>query len=416
MDGIYNLFGGAPSYLPGLLGEDEARRLQEQSRRAGLAGLGLSLLSGGGQNLGQMLAQGVAAGQQASRNAYEQAVKDKMLQEQIAEQQQARQEALAARQILPTLIRQPIQEVYGEDIMGQRVGEGVKIGQPQLDVGALSRLFATAPGVASKVLPSVEAFRKLSQPEEREVGGVLYQRQDGGGWKEVAGQRKRNTVTVGNTVLDQDTMQVIYTAPDAPAASIKEFQDFQKLTPAQQREYLSLQAGKRPVTTINMPSEGERKAAVLSNRLNFSVSQMNKAIGADPNAALPSTKAEFVKYVTGSDFLSNKLTPEQRQVVEAAQLDILDAALTLGTGAAYTQGQLEGYRRSYFPQLNDKPEQIKTKQERLQNILRSAEIAAGRAAPSIPTEIPRPPAGTVQLDEQARRAAQEELRKRGEKP
>lgn len=164
MDGIYNLFGTAPSYLPGLLGEDEARRLQEQSRRAGLAGLGLSLLSGGGQNLGQMLAQGVAAGQQASRNAYEQAVKDKMLQEQIAEQQQARQEELAARQVLPTLIRPAQQKMYGE------IGEVTTIGQPQLDVGALSRLFAISPRIAAKVLPSVEAFRKLTAPELIKLG------------------------------------------------------------------------------------------------------------------------------------------------------------------------------------------------------------------------------------------------------
>jgi len=164
MDGIYNLFGTAPSYLPGLLGEDEARRLQEQSRRAGLAGLGLSLLSGGGQNLGQMLAQGVAAGQQASRNAYEQAVKDKMLQQQLAEQQQARQEALAARQILPTLIRPAQQKMYGE------IGEVTTVGQPQLDVGALSQLFATSPNIAAKILPSVEAFRKFTAPERIKLG------------------------------------------------------------------------------------------------------------------------------------------------------------------------------------------------------------------------------------------------------
>jgi hypothetical protein len=76
----------------------------------------------------------------------------------------------------------------------------------------------------------------------------------------------------------------------------------------------------------------------------------------------------------------------QRQIVETAQLDILDAALTLGTGAAYTQGQLEGYRKSYFPQIGDKPENVAAKRARLQNILRSAEIASGRA--KVPTPIP----------------------------
>jgi len=72
------------------------------------------------------------------------------------------------------------------------------------------------------------------------------------------------------------------------------------------------------------------------------------------------------------DTAANIATPENRQKVEAAQLDILDAALTLGTGAAYTKEQLEGYRKSYFPQLGDKPETIRDKQDRLNNILEAA--------------------------------------------
>jgi hypothetical protein len=143
---------------------------------------------------------------------------------------------------------------------------------------------------------------------------------------------------------------------------------------------------KRPVTHINMPNEGERKAAVLSNRLNFSVGQINDATGIDPTAAMPNTSAEVARFLTRSDFIPNKMTSAQRQIVDSAQLDILDAALTLGTGAAYTREQLEGYRKSYFPQLNDKPENLVAKRARLQNILRSAEIASGRA--KVPTPIP----------------------------
>jgi hypothetical protein len=84
--------------------------------------------------------------------------------------------------------------------------------------------------------------------------------------------------------------------------------------------------------------------------------------------------------------IPNKFTSAQRQIVESAQLDILDAALTLGTGAAYTREQLESYRKSYFPQIGDKPENVAAKRARLQNILRSAEIASGRA--KVPTPIP----------------------------
>jgi hypothetical protein len=191
-------------------------------------------------------------------------------------------------------------------------------------------------------------------------------------------------------------MEVLYTAPDAPAASIKEFKDFSKLTAPEKQAYLALQEQKRPTTTINMPSEGERKSAVLASRLNFSVGQMNDAIGADPKSAMPNTAAEIARFVSRTDFLPNKINTAQRQIVETAQLDILDAALTLGTGAAYTREQLESYRRAYFPQLEDNPATVKSKQDRLINLLKSAELGAGRAAKDITVPVPKAPTTPVQ--------------------
>jgi len=41
----------------------------------------------------------------------------------------------------------------------------------------------------------------------------------------------------------------------------------------------------------------------------------------------------------------------------------------LGTGAAYTKEQLEGYRKSYFPQIGDSKENILAKQQRLNNVI-----------------------------------------------
>jgi hypothetical protein len=288
----------------------------------------------------------------------------------------------------------PAQEIYGEDMMGQRVGEGMTpavAGRAAgLDLQSLMPILQASPE-GRRTLADLMTSQRAMRPEYKEVGGVLYEIPAlGGDIKQVAGTKKRDTVTVGNAVLDKDTMQVLYTAPDAPSGSIKEFQDFMQLSPQAQKAYLSLQENKRPSTTINMPNEGERKSAVLANRMNFGVAQMNEAIGSNPNVAMPNTAAEAARFFTRSEFIANKLTPEQRQVVETAQLDVLDAALTLGTGAAYTREQLEGYKKSYFPQLGDKPETIKMKQKRLENLLQSAEISTGRAASSVPTKIPKP--------------------------
>jgi hypothetical protein len=132
-----------------------------------------------------------------------------------------------------------------------------------------------------------------------------------------------------------------------------------------------------------MPSEGERKAAVLANRIQFNVNNIAEILGKNPSAASPEALAEGIKAITGSDYLKTISNTEDRQRIEAAQLDILDAALTLGTGAAYTREQLESYRKAYFPQLGEDPKTIADKQARLQNLLDSAFIASGRAAPTI---------------------------------
>ena len=130
-------------------------------------------------------------------------------------------------------------------------------------------------------------------------------------------------------------------------------------------------------------TESERKAATLLQRLQFSEDQLTKALVNDPNAAKPELFTSALNVL--STPLANTLTPEARQRVESAQLDILDSALTLGTGAAYTKEQLEGYRRSYFPQIGDKPEQVKDKKARLENIISAAKIAAGRSATLVPS-------------------------------
>jgi hypothetical protein len=129
-------------------------------------------------------------------------------------------------------------------------------------------------------------------------------------------------------------------------------------------------------------TEGERKASTLLQRLQFSEGQLTKALVDDPDAAKPGVFTSALDVL--STPLANTLTPEARQRVQSAQLDILDAALTLGTGAAYTKEQLEGYRSSYFPAIGDGPTQVKDKKARLQNVISAAKIAAGKGAKLIP--------------------------------
>lgn len=162
----------------------------------------------------------------------------------------------------------------------------------------------------------------------------------------------------------------------------------------------------KPAGAEKEPTEGERKAGTLLQRLRQSQAQLAAAVQESPSAAKPGFWAETVRKTLG-DTPANALTPAARQRVEAAQLDILDAALTLGTGAAYTREQLEGYRRAYFPQIGDDQATIRDKQARLRNVIEAAEIAAGR----VTKNIPQFPSGQPGLPASADIEA--ELRRRG---
>jgi hypothetical protein len=161
--------------------------------------------------------------------------------------------------------------------------------------------------------------------------------------------------------------------------------------------FLDYQVGlkKAGATSINLPSEGERKAGFMSNILDRNILQMQTALGVDPKAVKPNVPASIVSAVTGPNLLSRSMTPAQRQIVEDSQLDVLDAALTLRTGAAYTPVQLVAMRETYFPVLGDKPPAVKAKQQRLETLLEGAYIAAGRATPPrvsapLPPPAPKP--------------------------
>lgn len=137
----------------------------------------------------------------------------------------------------------------------------------------------------------------------------------------------------------------------------------------------------KPVASVKEPTGEERKAATLYSRLKFSEQQLQTALKDAPGAAKPGMVAETVRRLPMvGEPAANTVNSQERQRVEAAQMDILDAALTLGTGAAYTREQLEGYRKSYFPQIGDDDKTVADKQARLQNVINAAELAAGRAA------------------------------------
>jgi hypothetical protein len=168
-----------------------------------------------------------------------------------------------------------------------------------------------------------------------------------------------------------------------------------------ENKVLQLEAAKASVTHVNLPSEGERKAGFMANILDSNLAQMQKAYQLDPKSVKPNVPSSIVEAISGPNVLSRNLSSTQRQIVEDSQLDVLDAALTLRTGAAYTKEQLKGMKDTYFPRALDPQPVVDAKKARLESLLSGAYIASGRATPkrisepysgATPTPTPANPA------------------------
>lgn len=136
------------------------------------------------------------------------------------------------------------------------------------------------------------------------------------------------------------------------------------------------------------PTESQYKAATLAGRLEGSLNTLKEVGLKNPEALKPEffpsmLQGNVLQYLPATDMLAGKISSEDRLRAEAAQLDALDAALTLGTGAAYTREQLKGYAKSYFPQKGDTEKVIQDKNERFSNLVQLARLQAGPAAKNI---------------------------------
>jgi hypothetical protein len=389
---LSNLFPQAPSYISGLLGEDEADRLRRQAQQSGLLNIGLSLLAGAGPQpqrtgIGQLLAQGVMAGQQASRNAYEQAVKDKMMQQQIEEQKQLKAEQQIAQGLLPQILR-PGQEQYGEDIMGQRVGVG--IGQPQLDLNTLQQLLTRAPSVAAKVLPTVEAYRKLSAQEvpkleklstgERLVNPLT-------GQVVATGEAKEKAIhyqDLGDVVVGiQDGKEVTRLRkgrpPEGPTSKqlVETAQGFVVFDPKTTSVAPVMIGGTQLQGKEGKPNEAQLNAAGFAQRMSAAEQIVNRPEIAKAAPGTGTAAAEMIPFV-GKGIANVVQSPETQMYSQAAR-DWIRAKLRKESGAAIGVEEEANEFRTYFPMPGDSKKVIQQKADARARAIQAMATSAGPA-------------------------------------
>jgi hypothetical protein len=214
------IFGDMPSYMGGLLGAEEQEKLRQQAQDQGLLNLGLSLLAGSGRSpvrrsTGELVAQGLQAGQQAYRGAVQQAVQDKVTGLQLQQMQKQMQAEANLPEVLRSGIVRPVtvqqrplsqEEQVGLEQMGMPTSpiEERTMGAPRLDVERLLSAAVSKGVPIDKALTAAKTIQGAMQPEVREAGGVIYERQPDGTFKPVAGASKATTVKKGESLVVTD--------------------------------------------------------------------------------------------------------------------------------------------------------------------------------------------------------------------
>jgi len=173
MAGLLDIFGTGGADTMGLLGMSPAdiARNRDDAQAQALYALAGRLFQGG--NTGASIAEGLQRGQQAYRGGMQEALQGQLqnvqLQDMIRKRQQE-QAALAEQQRIQGVIQGAVtkpQEIYGEDMMGNRVGEGMTA--PTFDLQrAVPQLMGTAEG--RKTLSELVAAQKAMRPEGYTLG------------------------------------------------------------------------------------------------------------------------------------------------------------------------------------------------------------------------------------------------------
>ena len=126
-------------------------------------------------------------------------------------------------------------------------------------------------------------------------------------------------------------------------------------------------------------TQQEQTASYNINRVLQAAAEIQRVTTNNPSANTPSALEATVGSLPLISQGVNFTRGADRQIVAAAQRDLLDGLLYLATGAAYNKEQLQGQMESYIPSYSDGPATVASKRARLAALVASAKTRAGRA-------------------------------------
>ena len=425
MAGLLDIFGTGGVDTMGLLGmsQGDISRNREDAQAQALYALAGRLFQGG--NTGQSIAEGLQAGQKAYKGGMQDTLQTQLQNYQLQElikKRQLEQKALAEQQRIQDVIQGAVtkpQEMYGEDIMGQRVGEGMTA--PSFDLQkAMPQLMSSPEG--RKALTELISSQKAMGGELTTLaeGANLVRVSPTGEVKTVAsGAPKREPVPTSiaeynlaktqgfeGTLLDYEKSKKGFTyqdvnnaiiqfdasgkevsripkgrAPEGPVSfqAIETDQGLMAFNPKTMQMTPVLGQDGKPLTKSGKPTEGETNAAGFASRMVAAEAITSKlATGNAPKfgeavlSAIPligKTIPEVIPQAVGG------LSSERRQYLQAAN-NFIRANLRKESGAAIGVDEWTAEFINYFPQYNDDEQTIKNKAI-FRNILTQNMVNAG---------------------------------------
>ncbi len=127
-------------------------------------------------------------------------------------------------------------------------------------------------------------------------------------------------------------------------------------------------------------TESQQKTNTLLTRIAGGARDIQNTLAVDPEAQKAGIFETLSRDVLGEGMITRNIAGPKRRIVTDAQANMLDAILTLGTGAAYNEEQKIANRVAYFPQYGDTPEEIAIKNQRLNQVIEAARVASGPLA------------------------------------
>jgi hypothetical protein len=394
----------------GLLGMSQAdiARNRDDAQAQALYALAGRLFQGG--NTGQSIAEGLQLGQKAYKGGMQETLQNQLQNVQLQDmirKRQLEQQALAEQQRIQGVIQGAVtkpQEIYGEDIMGQRQGEGMTAGgfdlqraMPQLMASpegrkALTELIASQKAMGGelttlaeganlvRVSPTgqVETVAKGApkrEPIPTEIAQYNLAKSQGfeGSFLDFEKSKKPlQYQDIGNAIVQLDSSGKEVSripkgrAPEGPVSfqAIETDQGLMAFNPKTMQMTPVVGKDGQPLTKSGKPTEGETNAAGFASRMVAAESITSKlATGNAPKFGEAITSIipligkaipEVIPQAVGG------LSPERRQYLQAAN-NFIRANLRKESGAAIGADEWTAEFINYFPQYNDDEQTIKQK-------------------------------------------------------